>query len=370
VSADPAAELGIPLAVLERTGPLRVFPADLLDSAALLSQVVHPERHRVTSIAEILDRHRTCALLVLHDGVRKVEWYDEGFAPDHLHPLYSVTKSVTGTLAALAIHEGLLERAAPVVRYLPELIGSGFEEATVGQVLDMTVALDYDEDYEDDGKGFGGYLVAIGAEPRHDGQARSLRQYVPTLQGTGQHGWAFQYATPVAEVAGWLVERAFGAPYLDVLTQRLWDRMSPEHDAVLGLDPRGEAIAGGGLATSIRDLARFGQLLCDGGTSGGVEVIPSEVIDALRSGGDTATFARCERYAHQAGYAYGNQWWLPPHSDQALTGWGIHGQLLWVDPVARVVIAAFADSGIADDPRLEDEYDAMCRALIKICTTP
>jgi len=365
-----AAEPGFPLAVLPTAGSCRDLPADLLDLEPVLATEVRPLHGDVTSIEEVLARHSTSALLVLREGVRTVEWFADGFSPNDLHPLFSVTKSLTGTLAAVAVDEGRLDRSALVTDYLPELKGSGFQTATVGHVLDMTVDLTYDENYEDPGTRFFDYLVAIGAETATAGQATSIREYLPTLTSGGRHGWAFQYATPVAETAGWLVERAFDAPYVDVLAARLWNRLGSEQDAVIGLDPSGQPISGGGLATTIGDLARFGQMLCDGGAVGADQVVPSRVVDLMRSGGDTAVFARCQRYAHLTGYAYGNQWWLPANSGRALSAWGIHGQLLWVDPVARVVVAGFSDSPVADDPRLDDEYDALCRELVRLCGTP
>ena len=86
-----------------------------------------------------------------------------------------MTKSFTGTLAAIAMAEGRLDSLRRgSVTCCPRLADSGFAEATVGDVADMTVAMGYDENYldADEGprhgaptRGFGDYMMALGLEP-------------------------------------------------------------------------------------------------------------------------------------------------------------------------------------------------------------
>ena len=62
----------------------------------------------------------------------------------------SVSKSVTGTLAGVLVADGSLDPEAQVVDYIPELARSpGFADTTVRQVLDMTTAIQFREDYDD-----------------------------------------------------------------------------------------------------------------------------------------------------------------------------------------------------------------------------
>jgi hypothetical protein len=65
------------------------------------------------------------------------------------HSAFSVTKSFVGTLAAMLAAEGVIDPAAPVTRYLPEMKNTAYGDATVRQVMDMTIGAKFSEDYAD-----------------------------------------------------------------------------------------------------------------------------------------------------------------------------------------------------------------------------
>ncbi|WP_164281409.1 serine hydrolase, partial [Stenotrophomonas indicatrix] len=65
------------------------------------------------------------------------------------HIAMSITKSFVGTLAAMLVADGKLDPAAPVTQYVPELKDTAYGDATVRQVMDMTVGVRYSENYAD-----------------------------------------------------------------------------------------------------------------------------------------------------------------------------------------------------------------------------
>src|SRR5512140_69152 len=91
----------------------------------------------------------TDAIVVLHRGRIVYERYVGVMTPHTQHIAMSVTKSFVGTLGEMLIAEGKLDAGARVSRYVPELEGSAFADATVRQVLDMTTGLAYSENYAD-----------------------------------------------------------------------------------------------------------------------------------------------------------------------------------------------------------------------------
>lgn len=91
----------------------------------------------------------TDGLVVLHRGRLVYEFYSGELREDRSHAAMSVTKSLTGTLAAILVAEGLVDPDAPVTRYVPELADSAFAEARVRDVMNMTTCLRYSEDYAD-----------------------------------------------------------------------------------------------------------------------------------------------------------------------------------------------------------------------------
>ena len=72
----------------------------------------------------------------------------------------------------------------------------------------------------------------------------------------------------VATVLAWVLERATGRRYPDILEDELWSRIGAEHDAFVTVDESGFASANGGVSVSLRDLARFGHLVLNGGSVG------------------------------------------------------------------------------------------------------
>ena len=88
-----------------------------------------------------LAQNYTDGIVVLHKGRVVYERYMGALTPDKLHAAMSVTKSFTGTLAAMLVAEGKLDDKKLVIDYIPDLKNSGYADATVRQVLDMTTAL-------------------------------------------------------------------------------------------------------------------------------------------------------------------------------------------------------------------------------------
>ena len=107
------------------------------------------------SIEDALIRNFTDGILVLHKGSVVFERWFGVTGPLTRHIAFSVTKSFVGTLLEMLVGEGRIDLATRVDEVLPELASSGFGSATIAQVLHMTTALDYSEDYTDPNSGIG-----------------------------------------------------------------------------------------------------------------------------------------------------------------------------------------------------------------------
>jgi CubicO group peptidase (beta-lactamase class C family) len=353
--------------VLGRGPEGRALPSLDLDPAGLAGILVTPAEGPPATAAEILRRHQSVALVVVHRGRLAYEWYAAGADPDTLRPCFSITKSFTGTLAATAAHEGVLERSSRLGDVLGELGGSGFADATVGQAADMSVAIAYTEDYleagagpssEGQGHGFGDYIAALAPDA-----AVPLRELLGRIgAGDRPHGEAFAYATPTTDALGWALERARDQRYPELLAA-LWSQVGAEHDAALTRAPDGTPLLGVGLLATTRDLARAGVMLA------GESTVPAAVIEGIRAGGDPDVFQRGGRYSYMAGYAYRDQWWMPGGPNRPLSAWGIHGQLLWIDPEAELVVACHSGGPHPSSRQRDLDHDALCRALTEAAAT-
>ncbi len=319
--------------------------------------------------ADSLAVNYTDGILVLHRGRIVYERYFGALTTEQSHIAFSVTKSVIGTLAAMLVAEGKLEAAAPVSRYLPELAASGFGDATVGQVLDMTTALDFSENYVGGSDSFLSFARAAGVFPRPAGYAgpSSILQFLPTIARKGKHGEAFTYRSPNTEVLGWLIARVTGKRPEVVLQERIWSRLGAEADAFIALDPSGAAVASGGLNCRLRDLARFGEMIRLQGKYNRQQIVPEAVIADIRKGGSPEAFVPAG-YQTLPGWSYRKQWWISHDEHGAFMARGIHGQAIYIDPKAEMVIVRFASHPLAGnmhfDPTSLPAYRAIADQLL------
>lgn len=330
-------------------------------------------RASTMSWAESLAANYTDAVLVLHRGRIVQERYFGVMAPDRLHTALSVTKGVLGLLAEMLIADGTLDRHAPVASLVPELATSGFGNATVGQLLDMSTALDYREDYADPQSGIWAHAAAGGVLPRPPGYRGpdGFRAYLQTVGPAGEHGQVFGYRTVNTDALAWVLESITGQPLASLLSQRLWQPMGAEHDARLSVDGHGVAFAGGGLNTTLRDLARLGELLRLGGRTGSVcgspHIVPAAALRRLQHG-DNAPLRLRRIDVPMAGWRYRSMWWATHNAHGAFMARGVHGQALYIDPAAEMVIARYASHPMPhnalSDPCSLPAFHALARHLI------
>jgi CubicO group peptidase (beta-lactamase class C family) len=285
----------------------------------------------------------TDGILLLHQGRVIYERYCGALAAHRPHLAMSVTKSVVGLIAGLLVEQHRLDPSLPVADLLPELAGSAFAAATLRQVMDMTVAVRYSEDYTNPAAEFWGYAAAANFIARAPGESGpgSIHAFLAQLRPHGAHGQAFAYKTCNTEVLAWAISRLTGQSIATLVSELLWQKLGAEEDGYFIVDADGTPMAGGGLNVTLRDLARLGEMLRLDGRFNGQQILPPAVIADIRRGADPAQFAMAG-YAALAGWSYRTQWWVCHDAWGAFTARGIHGQALWIAPKAELVIARFA----------------------------
>ena len=170
--------------------------ADLPISPVHLDDVEFESANNGTvTVKDVLDCGYTDGFVVLHEGAIVSERYAAGVEPNEAHLLMSVTKSFTGSLAGIVAERGLLSPNDLVTDIVPEVAGSAYDGARVRHVLDMTVSMDYDEDYDNPDSDVALLDVAAGWRPARAGVPDNLRDYIKTMRKAGEHGVAFHYFT-------------------------------------------------------------------------------------------------------------------------------------------------------------------------------
>ncbi|QJI11508.1 serine hydrolase [Pseudomonas sp. ADAK22] len=319
---------------------------------------------------QALDATYTDGIVVLHRGNVVYERYFGVLTGDGQHAAMSVTKSVIGTLGAMLVADGTLDARRKIADYVPELGESAFGSATLRQVLDMTTALDYSEDYADPNAHVWAHAQAGNPLPKPKDYTgpRSYFEFLQTVRQRGEHGQAFGYKTVNTDVLGWVIARVTGRNVAQLLSERIWSRLGSEQDAYFTVDSIGTPFAGGGLNAGLRDMARFGEMLRNGGRFNGQQIVPESVVKDIRQGGDKEAFAKAG-YSQLKGWSYRAMWWVTHNPDGAYMARGVHGQSIYIDPAAEMVIVRFASHPVAanaaNDGVTLPAYAALARYLLE-----
>ncbi len=315
------------------------------------------------------DANYSDGVLVLHRGRIVYERYAGCLDPHTLHGAMSVTKSITGLLGEILVAEGNLDDRAKVGKLIPELAKSAFGDASVREVMDMTTALDYSEDYADPDAEVWTYAKAGSPLPVPAGYTgpRSYFEYLETVKKKGTHGEAFGYKTVNADVLGWLIARSTGKSVAADLADTIWTKIGAEREAFYTVDSIGTPFAGGGFNATLRDMARLGLLVLNDGRWNGEQIIPAKAIQNIRAGGDKKAFSEAG-YDTLKGWSYRGMWWISHDDHGAFAARGVHGQTIWIDPEARMVIVRFASNPVAangaNDPTSLPAYRAVADYLM------
>jgi CubicO group peptidase (beta-lactamase class C family) len=346
------------------TGPASPLPRDEQPLGSVKSTTMDG---RAITFDEALALTYADGIVVLHRGRLVFERYFGALEPHKQHIAMSVTKSFTGTLAGMLVAEGKIDPAAPVTKYVPELARSGFGDATVRQVMDMTTGLKYNEVYTDPESDVWAMRRANGTAPPVPGEPDlSLLEYLTTIPKLGTHDASFTYRTVNTDVLAWIIRRVSGQSLSALLSTRIWQPMGAEEDAHYTVDRLGIESGGGGLNTTTRDLARFGEVMRNRGQFNGRQIVPASVVDDIAKGADPKKFAPAG-YATLPGWSYCNQWWVSHNEDGVYMARGIHGQSIYINPRCEVVIARYAShhaaGNVNNDPVTLPAFAAVSRAL-------
>jgi CubicO group peptidase (beta-lactamase class C family) len=331
----------------------------------LASISVDSSGSRMTAM-EVLAATHTDGFLVLKDGAVVAEHYINQ-SPEDRHIVFSVSKSITATLAGVLVERGLLDPGDPVIRHVPEAKGSAYEDASLRHVLDMTVSIRFTEDYLDPDGDVARYRVAMGWNPPRAGQeASGLHRFVTSLpKGEHPHGHRFHYVSTSSDMLGWIMERASGATMAELLSRHLWQPMGAAQDAFITLDGFGAPRTAGGICTSLADLARFGEMTRGRGVVHGRRIIPERWIDDILREGDPAAWSRGEMVKLFPEGRYRSKWYIPEPSSNVLCAIGIHGQWIYVDFVSGMVAVKQSSQPIPADDAMDRQTLALFRAIAR-----
>ncbi len=326
-----------------RSGP--VWP---LATGPALAMPAHASGGQTMPYAAWADRTFTNALLVMKDGRIVFEDYrNKSDAATHFIS-FSMAKTITALLVGIALDEhkirSLDDKAGD---YVPELKAGGYGDATIRQILQMRSGVAYEERYD-----FGEH-PSLAATIHMKAIVRNQMRFADPAMTIGKKtapGSTFNYATLDTAVLGWILERATGEKLETYTASHLWGPLGAEAGAFWladGPPGTGRVLNGMGYNAVLRDFARLGQLMLDGGMANGKQVIPAGWVKQM-----TTMIPFPADYGHKAEFeGYGFQTWQVDKEPGAFSAVGLAGQFIYVHPSTRTVIVK-----LSYNPPVEPEW--------------
>lgn len=263
--------------------------------------------------------------LIAVRGEIVAERYREPFGPDQRWTSFSMAKSIASTLLGCAVADGYVaDLDAPVADYLPELAQGAYREVTIRQVLTMTSGAAWNENYRDPASDV---ARIAGIADLNDGGAAAMLAFMADRKSLMAPGTGFTYSTGESWLIGELVRRATGKTLADYLSEKLWSRLGMEQDAIWVTDRSGNEISGCCFSATLRDYARYGLFIMNGGLIDNDAVLPGTWVDEA----STASIP-----SRQARRPYGYQWWIGEAG--AFQATGIFGQMIRIDRERELLI--------------------------------
>lgn len=290
------------------------------------------------------------ALVVLKDGEIRHESYHLDTTATDLRISWSVAKSYLSALMGIVLEDGTIDSLDdPVTKYVPELVGSAYDGASILNVLQMASGVTFDEDYLDFNSDINrmGRVLALGQSM--DGFAAGLTERFV------EPGQQWQYVSIDTHIIGMVIRGATGRSIPDLMQEKLIEPMGLEADPLYITDGHGTAFVLGGLNLTTRDYARFGQMFLQMGEWNGQQIVPIDWVAASTE--PSAPTAPGEEQ-------YGLQWWMAPDAQPGeYFGRGIYGQYIYVNRAQGVVIAANGADRNFRAPGAHEENIAMFRRI-------
>lgn len=282
------------------------------------------------SLADVAAQERWAGVIILHRGQVRGEHYGLGFSGEGRWTSFSVAKSFTSTLVGAAIRDGAITSLNdPVTRYIPALAGSGYDGVTVEQLLTMRSGVRWNENYTDPQSD-----VALFNAQQPEGNVDAVTAYMRRLPRAHAPGTRWNYNTGETNLIGVLVERATGRRLSDYARDKIWGPAGMEADGAWLYNEGGREISGCCMSLRLRDYARFGQFVVEGGRG----VVPD---------GWFTQAGRSQTGIGRPGFGYGYQWWTV--DDGSFAAQGIFGQGIFIDPARELVIASVGNWPTATD---------------------
>ena len=309
--------------------------------------------HKNTSykLKEIFKICDTDAFLVMHKGKIKFEFYDKFTRFNTPHIIFSVSKSLTSLLTGILVEKKVININNYISHILPETKGTAYEDATVRNVLDMSIASGFIEDYTGQAEIFKKYRSSTGwdlPETNSTQTVKGLHDFLCSMPKSNQkHGKKYHYCSPHSDLLGWIIERASGENYSKIMADLLFKKAGMNHEANVTVDKWGASRAAGGISVSPYDLLLLSELVRNHGSNKNGQVIPAAWIEDFVNNKNNNSYLNQDNLERFPNGNYRSKWYQTGYKDNEYCAIGIHGQNIWINPQKEITIVRMSS---ASDP--------------------
>ena len=309
--------------------------------------------HKNTSykLKEIFKICDTDAFLVMHKGKIKFEFYDKFTRFNTPHIIFSVSKSLTSLLTGILVEKKVININNYISHILPETKGTAYEDATVRNVLDMSIASGFIEDYRGQAEIFKKYRSSTGwdlPETKSKQTVKGLHDFLSSMPKSNQkHGKKYHYCSPHSDLLGWIIERASGENYSKIMADLLFKKAGINHEANVTVDKWGASRAAGGISVSPYDLLLLSDLVRNHGSNKNGQLVPAAWIEDFVNNKNNNSYLNQDNLERFPNGNYRSKWYQTGFKDNEYCAIGIHGQNIWINPQKEITIVRMSS---ASDP--------------------
>ena len=318
------------------------------------------------SLKEYLKKNFTDMFLVIKKGNKVFEWFSENQNSNKSHILFSISKSLTGLIAGVLIEKRLIDESKNITFYIPEVKNSAYDNATIRNLLDMTVSSNFQEEYLDKSGLFNLYRQATGFNPRDKDTKIGLKGFLKLIpKSHNTHGNNYQYCSPNTDLLGWIIERVTNKKFSEFFSEEIFQKCNPNFNAFVTLDNEGSPRTAGGICMNINDLAKIAELVRCRGSIENNQIIKENTIARLIDYKADYPWPSVERGRLFPKGGYRSKWYQTGHKNKEICAIGIHGQWIWVDQIKEVSIVMFSSRKTPLSLSKDINFSLLCEELCK-----
>lgn len=322
-------------------------PFEFEDGDAIALPAHYDHRGTVKSVEDLIEATHTSAIFVLQDGKVRFEHYWRTGGRDVPWMSMSVAKSFISALVGIACERELISGLDDqIADYVPILKGSGFDGATIENVLQMSSGVQFREDYADPDSEISQMSRAIAG-------GESLDSFIASLQRKAEPGTICEYSSADTQALGMLLRAVTGRPIAEYMHEQLCEPLGMESPSYWLVDSTGMELAFAGMLMTARDFAKIGELYRLGGKWGREQIVPAAYV----AGSIVANRPHLQPGEPRVGgerfpLGYGYQWWIPAGEIGEFSAIGVYNQFVYVDPSRNAVVVK-----LSANPRYGTSHD-------------